>query len=157
MKALGLVGARAPTGFPSSFHEPNHNRFRNNPFCVSSSSSSKTVQEQVNTVVLKSEYKPGVFDDLFLNLFRNKLVQEVGWDSQKPGYDGLIEVVNRLMMKGKTNSDTIEAAVRVLRALFPPFLLELYKMLIAPLGRGKIAAMMVGESDQIPLLFFSPI
>lgn len=37
--------------------------------------------------------------------------QEAGWDSEKPGYDGLIEVANRLMMKGRTNSDTREAAV----------------------------------------------
>ena len=26
-------------------------------------------------------------------------------------------------------------------------------MLIAPIGQGKIAAMMVGESDRIPLIF----
>lgn len=31
--------------------------------------------EQVGIAAPKSEYKPGVFDDLFLNLFRNKLVQ----------------------------------------------------------------------------------
>jgi hypothetical protein len=37
--------------------------------------------------------------------------QEVGWDSKKPGFDGLIEVANRLMMKGRTNSDTREATV----------------------------------------------
>lgn len=37
--------------------------------------------------------------------------QEVGWDSEKPGYEGLIEVANRLMMNGRTNSDTKEAAV----------------------------------------------
>lgn len=37
--------------------------------------------------------------------------QEVGWDSRKPGYDGLIEVANRLMMKGKNNSDTRDATV----------------------------------------------
>lgn len=86
-----------------------------------------------------------VIDDLFLNLFRTKLVQEVGWDSKKPGYDGLIEVANRLMMKGTTNSDTIEATVRILRSLFPPFLLELYKMLIAPIGGGKVAAIMVAR------------
>lgn len=35
----------------------------------------------------------------------------MGWESKKPGYDGLIEVANRLMMKGTTNSDTIEATV----------------------------------------------
>lgn len=38
-------------------------------------------------------------------------LQEVGWDSDKPGYDGLIEVANRLMMKGRTKNDTVEAAV----------------------------------------------
>ena len=35
----------------------------------------------------------------------------MGWDSEKPGYDGLIEVANRLMVKGTTNTDTVEAAV----------------------------------------------
>lgn len=35
--------------------------------------------------------------------------------------------------------------VRVLISLFPPFLLELYKLLIAPIQGGKIAALMVGQ------------
>lgn len=35
--------------------------------------------------------------------------------------------------------------VRILKSLFPPFLLELYKMLIAPIWEGKVAAIMVGE------------
>nr|ACU14180.1 unknown [Glycine max] len=143
MKALGAVGGGgAPVPVVCS-------SVRNHRFRVSFSSSSpspgpKTV-EQVGIGALKSDYKPGVFDDLFLKLFRNKLVQEVGWDSKKAGYDGLIEVANRLMMKGTTNSDTVEAAVRILRSLFPPYLLELYKMLIAPIGGGKIAAMMVAR------------
>lgn len=120
------------------------NGIRIRQFCVSASSSSgpKTVGV---AAAPKNEYKPGVIDDLFLNLFRTKLVQEVGWDSKKLGYDGLIEVANRLMMKGTTNSDTIEATVRILRSLFPPFLLELYKMLIAPIGGGKVAAIMVAR------------
>nr|XP_024933647.2 beta-carotene isomerase D27, chloroplastic isoform X2 [Ziziphus jujuba var. spinosa] len=91
------------------------------------------------------EYKPGVLDDLFLNLFRSKMVKEVGWDSNKPGYDGLIEVASRLIMKNKNNSDTQDAAVRILRSLFPPFLLELYKMLIAPIAEGKVASLMVAR------------
>ncbi|XP_027365445.1 beta-carotene isomerase D27, chloroplastic [Abrus precatorius] len=140
MKALGIVVVGGAPMLWSSV--------RNRRFCVSlsssSSSGSKTV-EQVGIAAPKSEYKPGVFDDIFLNLFRKKLVQEVGWDSKKAGYDGLIEVANRLMMKGTTNSDTIEAAVRILRSLFPPFLLELYKSLIAPIGGGKIAATMVAR------------
>jgi len=35
--------------------------------------------------------------------------------------------------------------VRVLKSLFPPFILVLFKMLIAPIGGGKVASMMVGE------------
>ncbi|XP_024968158.1 beta-carotene isomerase D27, chloroplastic isoform X2 [Cynara cardunculus var. scolymus] len=92
----------------------------------------------------KSNYTPGVFDPVFLNLFRNKMVQEVGWDSEKPGYDGLIDVANRLML-ARTNSQTQEAAVRILRSLFPPLLLELYKILIAPIAQGKLAALMVAR------------
>ncbi|KAH7862404.1 hypothetical protein Vadar_004408 [Vaccinium darrowii] len=91
-----------------------------------------------------TNYRPGILDDLFLNLFRNRMVHEVGWDSEKPGYDGLIEVANHLMMR-RSNPETKEAAVRILRALFPPFLLELYRMLIAPLQGGKVAAMMVAR------------
>ncbi|CAJ2629027.1 unnamed protein product [Trifolium pratense] len=140
MKALGIVIGGVPMLSCSS-------GIRNRRFCVSCSSTSsssgpKTVGVELAT---KSEYKPGVVDDLFLNLFRNKLVQEVGWDSKKAGYDGLIEVANRLMVKGTTNSHTIEATVRILRSLFPPFLLELYKMLIAPIGGGKVAAIMVAR------------
>lgn len=36
--------------------------------------------------------------------------------------------------------------MRILKSLFPPLILELYKLLIAPLAQGKIAALMVGES-----------
>ncbi|KAK1293138.1 hypothetical protein QJS10_CPB17g01055 [Acorus calamus] len=61
----------------------------------------------------KLEYKPGMFDRLFLSFFRHKMVEEVGWDLEKAGYHGLIEVVNRLMMKGWTNLETEEAAVLV--------------------------------------------
>ncbi|KAI6694595.1 hypothetical protein NL676_022305 [Syzygium grande] len=93
----------------------------------------------------RAEYKPGALDDLLLNLFRSRMVKEVGWDSEKPGYDGLIEVAHRLMMKGSNNSDTRDAAVRILRSLFPPFLLELYQLLVAPIGEGRLAAMMVAR------------
>ncbi|KAE9611863.1 hypothetical protein Lal_00049021 [Lupinus albus] len=150
MKAMIVGGFGSPMLSSTSLCDSKS--FRNPRFCVSfsspSSSGSTTVKQQNQQgeiAAIKPEYKPGVFDDLFLNLFRSKLVQELGWDSNKPGYDGLIELANRLMMKGTTNSDTIEAAVRVLTALFPPYLLDLYKKLIAPLGGGKIAAIMVAR------------
>ncbi|KAM7275200.1 hypothetical protein ACFE04_017066 [Oxalis oulophora] len=96
-----------------------------------------------------SKYKPSVVDDLFLNLFRNKMAEEVGWDSEKPGYDGLIEVANRMMIISPTNSHAKDSAVRILRSLFPPLLLELYKILIAPLAGGKIASVMVARVTAI--------
>ncbi|XP_047317445.1 beta-carotene isomerase D27, chloroplastic isoform X2 [Impatiens glandulifera] len=92
----------------------------------------------------KREYSPGVIDAVFLRVFRQKMVQEVGWDSEKAGYDGLIDVATHLM-KARSNSATREAAVRILRSLFPPLLLELYRILIAPIGGGKIAAVMVAR------------
>ncbi|CAM8959401.1 unnamed protein product [Rhodiola kirilowii] len=100
-------------------------------------------------------YKPGVLDDVFLNVFRAKMVEEVGWNSEKPGYDGLIEVATHLMMKTRNNTDTKDAAVRILIfvrilvALFPSWLLQLYKKLIAPLGGGQVAAVMVARVTAI--------
>ncbi|EXB28573.1 hypothetical protein L484_009732 [Morus notabilis] len=134
---------------PLNFNNPPHphpHKFKHS-FRLYFSSSPPPPPQQVRheSAVPKLEYKPGVFDDLFLNLFRDKMVQEVGWDSDKAGYGGLIEVANHLVMKSKSNSNTTEAAVRILRSLFPPWLLELYKMLVAPLAGGKVAAVMVAR------------
>ncbi|KAL8527198.1 hypothetical protein ACS0TY_005176 [Phlomoides rotata] len=106
-----------------------------------------TQSNSVEATELKSsrkEYSPGFIDDLFLNVFRSKMAQEIGWDSEKPGYDGLIDVAHRIMV-GRSNSDATEAAIRILRSLFPPWLLELYKKLISPLAGGEVAALMVAR------------
>uniref|UniRef100_A0A0D3G2V8 Beta-carotene isomerase D27-like C-terminal domain-containing protein n=1 Tax=Oryza barthii TaxID=65489 RepID=A0A0D3G2V8_9ORYZ len=94
------------------------------------------------------EYEPSFADDFLLAFFRAKMVEEVGWDSEKPGYNGLIEVANRLMVKGKSALETEQSAVRVLRSLFPPLLLVLFKALLAPIANGQLASMMVGEFTQ---------
>ncbi|XP_057517247.1 beta-carotene isomerase D27, chloroplastic isoform X1 [Amaranthus tricolor] len=112
--------------------------------CSSSSSSSSTSQVKDGELVARSQYKPTWLDDFFLNSFRKKLVEEVGWESKKEGYDGMMELVNGLMI-GRTTRQTNQAAVRILRSLFPPFLLELYRMLITPIGGGRVAAMMVAR------------
>ncbi|KAH0461747.1 hypothetical protein IEQ34_009322 [Dendrobium chrysotoxum] len=96
-------------------------------------------------VEANSEYKPGFVNHLLLNLFRKKMVEEVGWDSEKLGYDGLIEIVNRLMLKGRSNLETEQSAVRILKSLFPPLILVLFKMLVAPIGGGRLASMMVAR------------
>ncbi|KAJ0979935.1 hypothetical protein J5N97_015409 [Dioscorea zingiberensis] len=60
-----------------------------------------------------------------------------------------MEVVNRLMTKGRSNSEIEQSAVRVLIALFPPFLLPLFKMLITPIQDGKIASMMLARATAL--------
>ncbi|KAK9281131.1 hypothetical protein L1049_004024 [Liquidambar formosana] len=144
MKSVAILRPLIPSSSPSHRHSLPKHHPRNPSFRVSCSSHQSN-SIKVTDMALRPEYRPGVFDQLFLNLFRSKMVEEVGWDSEKPGYDGLIEVANQLMMKGRTNSDTKEAAVRILRSLFPPLLLELYRILIAPIGGGKVAAMMVAR------------
>ncbi|GMN52289.1 hypothetical protein TIFTF001_021433 [Ficus carica] len=136
-----------PFSSPTPPHPHRHSTFH--LFFSSSPPPPPPQQVRHESSVPKLEYKPGVFDDLFLNLFRSKMVQEVGFDSNKPGYDGLIEVANHMVMKNKSNSDTKEAAVRILRSLFPPWLLELYKMLVAPIAGGKVAAVMVARVTAI--------
>lgn len=95
------------------------------------------------------EYRPSFADDFLLAFFRAKMVEEVGWDSQKPGYAGLIEVANRLMVKGKSALETEQSAVRVLQALFPPLLLDLFKALLAPIANGQLASMMVARATAL--------
>ncbi|CAN6345166.1 unnamed protein product [Urochloa humidicola] len=95
------------------------------------------------------EYQPSFADDLLLAFFRSKMVEEVGWDSEKPGYAGLMEVANRLMVNGKSGLETEQAAVRVLQSLFPPLLLVLYKALFAPIGNGQLAAMMLARATAL--------
>ncbi|XP_021770054.1 beta-carotene isomerase D27, chloroplastic-like isoform X1 [Chenopodium quinoa] len=120
-----------------------YSKTRNFHVSCSSSSSSK-MQVEDDKLGARSEYKPNLLDGFFLDSFRKKLVEEVGWDSEKAGYDGMMELVNGLML-GRTTQQTNQAAVRILKSLFPPYLLELYRMLITPIGGGRLAAMMVAR------------
>ncbi|XP_077239935.1 beta-carotene isomerase D27 [Tasmannia lanceolata] len=129
-----------PSNHPLRSHKIQH-KIRFPVFCSSIPSHSINAED----TAVKTQYKPGVLDELLLSFFRKKMVEEVGWDSKKPGYDGLMEVVNRLMIKCQSNSETERAAVRILRSLFPSFLPELFQMLISPIGRGEIAAVMVAR------------
>ncbi|CAH9112695.1 unnamed protein product [Cuscuta europaea] len=131
---------------PLAFPHPPVTILRHTTFRVSCSSStpSQPLQADARDSAQRTSYKPGPLDNLFLHLFRRKMARESGWDSEKPGYDGLIEVANRLMI-GRTNSETREIAVRILESLFPAWLLDLYRRLIAPVGGGKIAAVMVAR------------
>ncbi|XP_041022184.1 beta-carotene isomerase D27, chloroplastic isoform X3 [Juglans microcarpa x Juglans regia] len=110
MKPLALLRPLTISSAPSNplFQPqslPQKHAFR----VLCSSFDSKPIQDGY-TAAKPDNNKPGILDDLFLNLFRNKMVQ-----------------------------------VRILISLFPPFLLELYRILIAPIGGGKIAATMVAR------------
>ncbi|XAR58370.1 Beta-carotene isomerase [Bertholletia excelsa] len=146
MKSLVLLLPPPPTSFslPNDRLSPpgflvQYPRFRR----LCSSNRSQSIQTAETDT--RSEYNPGVLDELFLHVFRNRMVKEVGWDSEKPGYDGLIEVARHLMM-GRSAFETRAAAVRILKSLFPSlFFLELYQKLITPIQRGKVAAEMVAR------------
>ncbi|KAK9747611.1 hypothetical protein RND81_02G003000 [Saponaria officinalis] len=56
----------------------------------------------------------------------------------------MIELANGLLV-GRTKQQATLAAVRILKSIFPPFLLDLYRTLITPVGGGKIAAIMVAR------------
>lgn len=53
------------------------------------------------------------------------------------------------MIKGKSALETEQSAVRVLRALFPPLLLVLFKALLAPLANGQLASLMVARATAL--------
>ncbi|TXG63284.1 hypothetical protein EZV62_010278 [Acer yangbiense] len=140
MKPLALLRPSTISSSPSHSHSIQKHHLQIPRFRVSCSS---TRSEQIKSE--RIEYKPGVIDELLLNSFRKKLVQEVGLDSEKPGYDGMIELANALLMKGKTNSDTRDAAIRILASFFPPLVLKLFRTLISPIAEGKVAAAMVAR------------
>ncbi|KAL2643583.1 hypothetical protein R1flu_011170 [Riccia fluitans] len=94
------------------------------------------------------EYIPGPLDDFFFKLFREKMAEEVGWDSEKPGYEGLIEIVKHHYTRNSSKEVTEASTVRVLASLFPAWLLPLFRQLIAPLADGKIAAVMTAFVTQ---------
>lgn len=90
-----------------------------------------------------------LLDRAFLRLFRRKMAEEVGWDSPLAGYEGLVEVAQRLMAKYPSKDATEEATVRILRSLFPPGLLYLFRLLVAPIGGGRPAAILTARVTQL--------
>ncbi|CAM6038223.1 unnamed protein product [Sphagnum compactum] len=116
-------------------------KFRNRRLAMPRTSTPETCKEKLT-------YIPGPLDVIFLNVFRSKMVEEVGWDSSRPGYDGLIDVAKRLLLHYPSRQETEQATVRVLRSLFPSWLLTLFKQLIAPLGDGKLGAVLCARVTQ---------
>lgn len=104
--------------------------------------SSSTVPTEAQDLV---PYVPGPLDDIFLKIFRSKMAEEVGWDSPKPGYDGLVDIAKKLLLQYRSGEETERATVRVLRSLFPSWLLPLFKQIVAPFGDGKPAAMLCAQ------------
>ncbi|XP_041990594.1 beta-carotene isomerase D27, chloroplastic-like isoform X1 [Salvia splendens] len=137
---MAFLGHPRPLISLPSFHSPK----TTHAILISRFSTRSNSVEAVELKTSRKEYSPGVIDDVFLNVFRSKMAQEIGWDSEKPGYDGLIDVAHRIMV-GRSNSEATDAAVRILRALFPSWLLELYKKLVSPIAGGKVASVMVAR------------
>lgn len=151
MAAAALVSAKAPLQFPDARAVSKIHRRNSAARLISCFSASRPHPDtlRMNTEAAgeklrQNQQSLGLLDNLFLHLFRAKIVRETGWESEKPGYDGLVEVAAHLTI-GRSNSETIQASVRILRSLFPPLLLELYRILVAPLAQGKVAATMIAR------------
>ncbi|EFJ25854.1 hypothetical protein SELMODRAFT_99098 [Selaginella moellendorffii] len=96
-----------------------------------------------------ASYREGpLLDAAFLSLFRNKLAQEVGRDADRPGYDGLIQLSQLLMAKYKAKSDVEQATVRILNSMFPQSLLRLFRAVVLPINKGKLAAILSARVTQ---------
>jgi hypothetical protein len=70
-------------------------------------------------------------NNLFLTLFRNKVVEHVGYDSPLPGYEGLIEVTKVLNTKFKTANEIKSVSKLVLVSLFPSWLPPAFRAMFA--------------------------
>ncbi|XP_024533902.1 beta-carotene isomerase D27, chloroplastic [Selaginella moellendorffii] len=74
--------------------------------------------------------------------------QEVGRDADRPGYDGLIQLSQLLMAKYKAKSDVEQATVRILNSMFPQSLLRLFRAVVLPINKGKLAAILSARVTQ---------
>lgn len=93
-------------------------------------------------------YQNTFLDNILYKVFRSRCQEELGWTSSNPEFSGLIEESRRLLRKHRTKTEVEEATVRILRSLFPPHLLPLFKRLIPPLGGGKPAAVLLARVTQ---------
>lgn len=83
------------------------------------------VRMQANKTVGKPDYaeldkKPA--NTFLMDLFKRKMVLEIGKDTSVPGYDGLIDLTRALNSKYETPKGTQEATRRILKSLFPSWL-----------------------------------
>ncbi|KAG2497918.1 hypothetical protein HYH03_004182 [Edaphochlamys debaryana] len=68
---------------------------------------------------------------LVMSLFRRKMVDALGVDSQQQGYAGIVDLTRKLNNKYRNPVDTQEATRAILKALFPSWLLPAFRMLFA--------------------------
>lgn len=116
---------------------------------VASSSSSSSGSGEAAPAVASPPSEPNLFDIFALALFRRKLVEAVGWSSPKSGYEGMIEEARRLLLMHPNKQRSEEDAVAILRTMFPPGLLPLFKKYIAPIGGGRPAAILTAWVTQL--------
>eukprot|EP00899_Mesostigma_viride_P028522 jgi/Mesvir1/8855/Mv02751-RA.1 len=90
----------------------------------------------------EDEFKFTKFDIALMTRFRMAMAKELGQDSALPGYAGLMDIARKLLSSHSSREESEDAAVRILYALFPPWLLPLFRKMFLPIADGKLAAIM---------------
>ncbi|CAM9935387.1 unnamed protein product [Scytosiphon promiscuus] len=78
-------------------------------------------------------YSESLLDKVALGLFRILVQKEIGYKSEKPGYDGLIdEAQNYMVVQEASVQDQQDMVVRVLETIAGPAVPPFYKLFMAP-------------------------
>ncbi|HEY9825243.1 MAG TPA: beta-carotene isomerase domain-containing protein [Stenomitos sp.] len=80
---------------------------------------------------MKTEYHDNWFDRLFIRLFSRKMAIAVGEGTQQPGYDGFVDLSQKIM-QGRTAAQQQEVVAVVLKSLIPAPVLKLIRTYTAP-------------------------
>jgi len=78
-----------------------------------------------------TEYHDSLFDRLFIRLFSHKMAKAVGQTTPQPGYDGFVDLSQKIMKGRKAQEQQALVAV-VLRSLVPSPVLWLIRTLVSP-------------------------
>ncbi|CAM9255958.1 unnamed protein product, partial [Choristocarpus tenellus] len=78
-------------------------------------------------------YEENLLDKVALMLFRGLVQREIGFKSDKAGYDGLIEEAqNYMVVQGATAQEQQDMVVRVLGTIAGPAVPPVYRLFMAP-------------------------
>ena len=80
---------------------------------------------------MASEYDDNLLDRLFIWLFSRKMAAAVGQDTQRPGYEGFVDLSKKIM-QGRSASEQRQVVEQVLNSLVPNVVLRNIRRFFTP-------------------------